>query len=179
MEKFKKLALIFSFIACSFLMLDTFSKASNNNEFSRMALKGINKFHVSLSGNSSISPDSEANYLSATDHIQSDVETKLSMAGINVANDEMVPYLSIEYRIIEQNKKGCIVYYVRLSVREWVTLDRDVTINGQYSETWSVDYLGVDPHFNSIKTKVDELVDVFLTAYFAVNPKCEKKPKTI
>ncbi len=155
--------------------------ASNIQEFSsdRKTLKGITTFKISKTGRSSISPSSQAELEKVSEQIKPIIKSKLRTAGIGVVDNGMHPHLSVCLDILELKDKGVYSFFLNLEVLQSVSLNRDSEISGAFSSTWNVGHLGSGPNLKSVKDTLNLLLDMFLEAYFSVNPKKKKKLNSI
>jgi len=108
-----------------------------------------------------------------------DTETKLRKAGIKVLTQEEClqtpgePYLYVNINI-NTGKPGDdkYSYSIDIGVIQNVLLQRDPRTKS-YSVTWSTGGVGIveKESVGSLRTSVDEVVNLFVTAFDSVNPK--------
>jgi hypothetical protein len=109
--------------------------------------------------------------------IQTDVELKLRLAGVKVLTKEESiktpgsPYLYVNLNFIPAN--GFSVYQIEVDLKQSVLLDRDNAVRSYGATTWSTSILGMAPRdtVSTIRRALSDLLDKFLNAYLAVNPK--------
>jgi hypothetical protein len=108
-----------------------------------------------------------------------DVEAKLRKAGIKVLTQEECfktpgePYLYVNINInTGKPGDGKYAYSIDIGVIQNVVLQRDPRMKS-YSVTWSTGGVGtIDKEFvGRLRESVDEVVSIFVTAFFSVNPK--------
>ncbi len=125
-----------------------------------------------------INPEIEKNGLS-TSQIQTDVELKLRMAGINVLTTEErlvapgKPWLYVKTHVLKSSQMKAYVFVVNLKLLQEVYLVRNAQITS--APTWHVGAggFGISPDLDVIRGVIKDSVDVFLNAWLSVNPKTE------
>jgi hypothetical protein len=142
-----------------------------DDETSRKSLKGVKGVQVVVE---SIKPEIEKDGLTTT-QVQTDVELKLRLAGLNV-----LPYKEIletpgsptlyVYPHVLKSSYNFYIYNIELALFQNVYLERDNKFSTT-SPTWSVGYLGITSELDYIRSKIKDQVDGFINAYLSVNPK--------
>lgn len=140
----------------------------------RATLAGLTGVRVEVED---IAADAEREGLTESD-LQRDIEMKLQQAGIRVFTEAEwrtapgKPTLNLEVRTLKPDTKTYVVS-ITLELEQEVRLARDATVNVS-ATTWSAPpRLGIVAagHFSSIRRDVREIVDQFIQAYLAANPK--------
>ena len=162
-------------------LLVTTARGQDNPGLERQSLKGLNAVYIFVG----LSKDFEDAGLSA-DGIKTNAKSKLRRAGIRVIETENEltktpgrPYLLIS---VEGSRVEAVYpYWASVGLNQRILLARDVSIKptGRFSgtmftaETWSVGIVGVrSPNqVQVIRGEIENLVDKFVDAYLAVNPK--------
>jgi len=142
-------------------------------EFDRQSLVGLKGVYILIED---INPEVERDGLSRVTR-QTDVDLKLRQAGITVYTREQSfsvpgsPYLYLAVNILK-TRSGLYAYAVALRLAQSVTLSRapHVTVTGA---TWHSGAVGVvgGANLSQIRDAVRDVVDQFLNAYLAANPK--------
>jgi hypothetical protein len=110
----------------------------------------------------------------STDAMQKDVEGRLRQAGLTITSDADA-YVYVHVTVADPGGTLPIPYVVDVSLMQEVTLPRGVkTRTPLQCPTWSVNRLGLtttDRLRPLLTERVNEFVDLFVTAYRSVNPK--------
>jgi hypothetical protein len=110
----------------------------------------------------------------STDAMQKDIEGRLRQAGLSITSDADA-YVYVHVTVADPGGTLPIPYVVDVSLMQEVTLPRGVkTRTPLQCPTWSVNRLGLtstDRLRPLITERVNEFVDLFVTAYRSVNPK--------
>lgn len=111
-----------------------------------------------------------------TNQLQKDTESKLQTAGIKVLSKEEFlrtvgkPYLYVNVNIsILRTQITRYIFYIRVEFNQEVSLVKIPMVVP--AATWSTGGWGIDFSLDSIRGIVNNQVDKFINAYFAVNPK--------
>ena len=142
-----------------------------DDETSRESLQGIKGVRVVVE---SIKPEIEKDGLTIT-QIQTDVELKLRLAGLNVllykelSKAPESPTLYVYPHVIKSSY-NIYIYNIELALFQNVYLERDSKISTT-APTWSAGYLGITSELDYIRSKIKDKVDSFINAYLSVNPK--------
>ena len=113
------------------------------------------------------------------DQLQMEVESKLRTAGIKVLTKEEAsgasgePYLYININVnIAKTEADIYPYSIDLLLIQKVSLLRDPKLTS-YAITWSTGGVGSigKPILSQLAESVEQMVDVFIKAYVAENPK--------
>ena len=161
-----------AFVALTSIVLFCSNMAAQNSEESRKSLKGITGFYVSVE---QLDNAIEKEGLT-TDQIRTDVELKLSTAGIQVFTKEQAshasgkPLLRVDLAI--GSKQGLYPYALDIGARQMVRLERDPAVT-VYATTWSVGSAGI-AGLLSVRDTVKDLLDEFLNAWLLENPRQPK-----
>lgn len=136
-------------------------------------LRGIKGINVLIEH---IAPEAERFGLTEG-KLQTDVELKLRMAGIEVSQIEPYPFLYVN--INTSHGSGIFAYNITVSVDQLVSLERNPNLKF-FATTWNEGMLGSTwERYLEIRVRntIKDLIDEFLNDYLAVNPKEESKPK--
>lgn len=139
-----------------------------NTEVARKTLEGINEISVVVE---SMGPEIERDGLTKS-QIQTDVEMKLRMTGLNVLTFEKVskvsgsPWIYVKINI-GKTSRGAYVFNINLELMQNVYLER--YSKRSIASTWSVEYFGITPNLDDIRSKTRGLVDDFRNAWVSVN----------
>lgn len=134
------------------------------------SLQGIKGVMVVISD---IKPEFEKGGLTKK-HIQKDVELKLRMAGLKVlswgerSKTPGMPYISVVPYIIK-TASGMYVFNVTLSLAQRIYLERNSKLIT--AATWDYLATGFTQNLDDIRSKIKDLVDIFLNEWLSVNPK--------
>jgi hypothetical protein len=144
-----------------------------DNQYSRKSLKGIKGVTVLMED---LGKEEESDGLSKKT-ILNDIELRLRQNGIKVFSENESyytpgsPYLYIHTTFKKINNISAYVYAVNIELGQDVTLNRSpIAVS---ATTWSKDFFGLIPirDLNSVREHIKISVDVFINAYFSVNPK--------
>jgi hypothetical protein len=141
------------------------------------SLRGLQGLEVSVE---ELSDEVERAGLHKTD-IQTDIELKLRLAGINVLTKEEslrlpgYPFLYVNVSV--QLNHGSATselasYALNCELHQYVTLARDLSISTDAS-TWDRGRVGLvgTNNLKKIRDDLRDLIDKFVNAYLSVNPK--------
>ncbi|HEY2150120.1 MAG TPA: hypothetical protein VGH34_04885 [Vicinamibacterales bacterium] len=110
----------------------------------------------------------------STEAMQKEVEARLRQAGLSITSDSDA-YVYVHVTVADPGGALPIPYVVDVSLMQEVTLPRGVkTRTPLQCPTWSVNRLGLtttDRLRPLLTERVNEFVDLFVTAYRSVNPK--------
>ncbi len=139
-----------------------------NTKVTRETLQGIKGISVVVE---KMGPESEKAGLTKS-QIQTDVEMKLRMTGLNVLTFEEVskvsgsPWIYVNINI-GKTSHGAYVFNINLELMQNVYLER--YNKRSIASTWSVEYIGITPNLDDIRSKTRSLVDDFRHAWVSVN----------
>lgn len=146
-----------------------------DNETQRRTLAGLQGIYVTIE---TLNPEVERDGLSES-AIKTDVELKLRQAGIRILTREQwlgtpgKPWLYLNVSVLKSPWSGEYVYGIELKLIQEVTLTR-VPRTMTDASTWeargSVGIAG-QARLLDIRNFVRDMVDQFINAYLAVNPK--------
>ena len=130
-------------------------------------LKGITAIQVFVEG---VSPEDKAHGLTRA-RLQADVEGRLRQAGI-VLSARATEYLYVNVNTL-QSRRGVQSYSVVVMVRQPAYLVRDPALTAPGAITWwkGTDGITTTANLQSVRDAVGDLVDKFIHAYRAQNPK--------
>ncbi len=135
----------------------------------RKTLQGIKEFSIFVE---QIEPEIGKEGLTRQ-QIQKDVEQNVSQAGIKLTNEGMRPVLYVKVTTLKRDDLKGYIYDVDVNVRQDVKLLRDLFFIGCRATTWSTSSVGFISGLDLIKNIIKGQVDIFIDAYFSVNPKVE------
>ena len=110
-----------------------------------------------------------------TDHLRTDAELKLKMAGIKVQSEKEsmekvgIPQLHIIVKVLGTSS-GNYAAHIRLELREAVDLVRHPGVE-VFTSTWTTGRFGVTQSLSDVRKQEQALLDKFITEYIAANPK--------
>ena len=110
-----------------------------------------------------------------TDHLRTDAELKLKMAGIKVQSEKesmRTPgssQLCIMVKVLGTSS-GDYAAHIRVELREKVGLVRHPGME-VFTSTWTTGRFGVPPSLSDVRQQEQKLIDKFITEYMAANPK--------
>ncbi len=113
------------------------------------------------------------------DQIQMEVESKLRTAGIKILTKEEAfntpgePFLYININVnIAKTESDIYPYSIDLLLIQKVSLVRDPKLTS-YAITWSTGGVGsiAKPILSQLAESIEKMVDIFIKAYLAENPK--------
>jgi hypothetical protein len=155
-----------------------FALAVEDDEYARSTLRGLPGVYVAVEA---LDPDVQQDGLTKAT-LQADAELRLRMAGIRVlsreewAKTQGGPVCYIDVSIVKDVGLTDVLdfdlyaFEVSVELHQDVALVRDMAVK-VLSPTWSASYVGFTNTLPRIRTKVTELVERFINAYQAVNPK--------
>lgn len=139
---------------------------ADDSQLSRATLKGISAVYVLVED---LDDDAKAMGLTK-DAIQTDVELKLRLAGMQVVPPEdgvTLPYLYVRVTVSDRSARAA---YTEVRLHQNALLQR----NGQIAygaTTWDKSGLKIGPTAQGIRNEIKDHVDTFLNAWLSVNPK--------
>jgi hypothetical protein len=146
-----------------------------DSEINRATLKGLRGVRVLVED---LAPEVEREGL-LKDQLQKSVEERLRSAGIRVLTQEEAvkapgePYLYVNINIsFAKGEEGICSYSIDVALIQNVTLVR-IPKQASYAVTWSTGGVGLigKKSLSELKGSVEEIVDIFVKAFFSVNPK--------
>jgi hypothetical protein len=147
---------------------------AQDDETSRSSLKGLNGVKVVVEG---LKPLEEQAGLTVAD-LQTDVELKLRLAGIPVltasAEAPGAPFLYVRVTVVSRTTNNVWPYVLGAQLNQTVRLDRSPTTIVSGVTTWGVARVGAaDPSTirGRVRDSAKDLIDQFVNAYLAANPK--------
>jgi hypothetical protein len=155
-----------------------FASPVEDDEYARSTLRGLPGVYVAVEA---LDPDVQQDGLTKAT-LQADAELRLRMAGIKVlsreewAKTQGGPVCYIDVSIVKDVGLTHVLdfdlyaFEVSVELHQDVALVRDMAVK-VLSPTWSASYVGFTNALPRIRTKVTELVERFINAYQAVNPK--------
>ncbi len=154
------------------LVLLTGSNAAADIEYERETLRGLRGIRVVVER---LPPEAERDGLTRST-IQTDVELKLRQAGIPLLSradrPPGSPYLYVNVNTY-QSRVGLYAFSVQAGLVQFVILERNRNITSQattWEATGSVGAVGSEK-LSEVRNAVRDMVDEFINAYLAVNPK--------
>jgi hypothetical protein len=147
-------------------LLSTSATHAQDDDFSRRSLKGIKGVKVVVDLSPGIAEDSGLTTIA----LRTDIQLKLQQASIAVlATGDL--YLYIGIAVVPSSDKATWPYAVMVELHQPVALTRDSSIVAPRAITWNVLRWGdVDKqNLRSLRTDVQDTVDMFINAYLAVN----------
>lgn len=138
-----------------------------DTEASRETLRGIKGVWVAIED---INPEIERDGLTKK-QIQTDVELKIRLAGLNVLERLKAPgrpWLYVGVNVF-RTSLGPYVYVVDVELWQDVYIERNS--KRSVALTWSTNYFGITSDLNPIRNEIKDRVDIFLNAWLSVNPK--------
>lgn len=163
-------SLILAGLILSFTILKSGSVVlSADNEYTRPSLTGLRDIAVVVE---SLSAEMMQEGLSQKE-IESDVIAKLQSAGIQVLTEENglwvagIPYLYVNINGIKSKE---YFYHINLEFHQDAFLERNTRIKVD-AVTWSRRYVGASPHFDDIRTVIEDMIGIFINAFLSVNPR--------
>jgi hypothetical protein len=162
-------------LSIGILILVTSPVLALNSEMNRSTLQGLKGVRVLVED---LAPEIEREGL-VKDQLQKSVEEKLRSAGIKVLTQEEAvktlgePYLYVNVNInFAKGEEERCSYSIDLALIQNVTLVRNPK-QTSYAVTWStggVESIG-KKSLGDLRESVEEIVDLFVKAFFSVNPK--------
>jgi hypothetical protein len=146
-----------------------------NSEMNRTTLQGLRGVRVLVED---LAPEVEREGL-LKDQLQKIVEGRLRSAGIRVLTQEEAvkapgePYLYVNVNIsFVKGEEEICSYSIDVALIQNVTLVR-IPKQTSYAVTWSTGGVGLigKKSLSELKESVEEIVDIFVRAFFSVNPK--------
>ena len=146
-----------------------------NSEMNRATLQGLRGVRVLVED---LAPEVEREGL-VKDHLQKSVEERLRSAGIRVLTQEEAvkapgePYLYVNVNIsFAKGEEEICSYSIDVALIQNVTLVR-IPKQTSYAVTWSTGGVGLiaKKSLSELKESVEEFADIFVKAFFSVNPK--------
>jgi hypothetical protein len=143
---------------------------ADDDENTRPSLRGLTGVAVIIED---LKPEIEQNGLTLS-AIRTDIELKLRQAGIPIiglVNIPGKPFLHISVDVLRSDRPTW-PYAIRVELRQMVSLTRDPAIS-MHTATWDVGSYGTiaKQNLRNLRDSAKDLVDEFINAYLAVNPK--------
>jgi len=171
MRKRRSLSLLVTVI----LMLVASPLVALNSEMNRSTLQGLKGVRVLVED---FAPEAEREGL-VKNQIQKDVEDKLRAGGMKVLTQEEAvkipgePYLYVNLNInFSKEEEEVCSYSIDIALIQNVNLVRNPK-QTTYAITWSTGGVGLigKKSLSQLKESVEDVVDIFMKAFFSVNPK--------
>ena len=149
--------------------------AALNSEMNRATLQGLKGVRILVED---LAPEVERGGL-VKNQLQKSAEEKLRSAGIKVLTQEEAvktpgePYLYVNINInFAKGEEEVCSYSIDIALIQNVTLVRNPK-QTSYAVTWSTGGVGMigKKSLGELKESVDEIVEIFVQAFFSVNPK--------
>ena|SRR5256885_1808734 len=145
----------------------------DDNESTRKTLAGLRGIRV-LAGVAMDSDQARRDGLSG-EQLQTDVELKLREAGVAVLSlqDSSAPVLTVNVFVLRGSPQRFYAFSIAVEVQETVTLNRNPSV-AVWTDTWRTPTtLGTVSvgQLRSVRDNVRDVVDQFINAYLAANPK--------
>jgi len=146
-----------------------------DSEMNRATLQGLRGVRVLVED---LAPEVEREGL-VKDQLQKSVEERLRSAGIRVLTQEEAvkapgePYLYVNVNIsFAKGEEEICSYSIDVALIQNVTLVR-IPKQTSYAVTWSTGGVGLigKKSLSELKGSVEEIADIFVKAFFSVNPK--------
>jgi hypothetical protein len=146
-----------------------------NSEMNRATLQGLRGVRVLVED---LAPEVEREGL-VKDQLQKSVDERLRAAGIRVLTQEEAvkalgePYLYVNVNIsFAKGGEEICSYSIDVALIQNVTLVR-IPKQTSYAVTWSTGGVGLiaKKSLSELKESVEEFADIFVKAFFSVNPK--------
>jgi len=163
-----------SVMALAFMLVHV-SPALSDSPRERATLAGLTGVGVVVEA---MDPDAEKDGLT-TSTLRTEVELKLRQAGIRVLTEAEravapgSPFLYLRVATMKSDGVGVYIYNITLELVQEVRLTRNPAIT-MLATTWRVGgFLGIIQHRNlsQVRESVRDVMDQFLNAYLAANPK--------
>jgi hypothetical protein len=149
---------------------DLFVLAFDTDAASLRGLKGVGVL-VEVSG-----PETVRQSVSDV-QLGADAAVRLRIAGIDVLSKEQFlkapgrPVLCLNVNALKVKTSGRYAYFIDISLKQNVYLERNPEIDGLQATTWSRKTAAVVSDLHDIQAKAMELVGDFIDAYISVSPK--------
>jgi hypothetical protein len=164
-----------SLLVTGILMLMASPLFALNSEMNRSTLQGLKGVRVLVED---FAPEVEREGL-VKNQIQKDVENKLRAGGMKVLTQEEAvktpgePYLYVNLNVnFPKNEEEVCSYSIDIALIQNVNLARNPK-QTTYAITWSTGGVGLirKKSLSQLKESVEDVVDIFIKAFFSVNPK--------
>ena len=164
-----------SLFVIGMLMLMASPLFALNSEMNRSTLQGLKGVRVLVED---FAPEVEREGL-VKNQIQKDVEDKLRAGGMKVLTQEEAvktpgePYLYVNLNInFSKEEEEVCSYSIDIALIQNVNLVRNPK-QTTYAITWSTGGVGLigKKSLSQLKESVEDIVDIFIKAFFSVNPK--------
>lgn len=146
-----------------------------DEQSSRATLRGLPGVEVSIEA---LAPEVEQAGLTRQ-HLQTDVELRLRLAGIRVLTHEErltavgQPWLYVNVNVALNRTLGLTVYNIDVELYQKVFLDTGAVTSGVPAVTWDKGMMGTRAmnDFSNIRESLRGQIDAFIDAYLSVNPR--------
>ncbi|HSB04593.1 MAG TPA: hypothetical protein VLK23_05310 [Thermodesulfobacteriota bacterium] len=164
-----------SLLLTGMLMLMASPLFALNSEMNRSTLQGLKGVRVLVED---FAPEIEREGL-AKNQIQKDVEDKLRAGGMRVLTQEEAlkipgePYLYVNLNVnFSKDGEEVCSYSIDIALIQNVNLVRNPK-QTTYAVTWSTGGVGLikKKSLGQLKESIEDVVDIFVRAFFSVNPK--------
>jgi len=170
MNNYKRIAIVTGIVVCVLVQLEGLGFGDGPE-----VLRGLERIEVVVE---QLDPEVEKDGLIET-QLKTDVELKLRLAGIKVISFEefqktpaSAASLILNISIIKTSRSW-YAFYAELNLMESaITLRHFQTLKYFGMVSWeSKGFIGYTPDLSTVRNVAKDLVDEFVTAYLAVNPK--------
>jgi len=164
-----------SLLVTGFLMIMASPLLALNSEMNRSSLQGLKGIRVLVED---FAPEVEREGL-VKNQIQKDVEDKLRAGGMKILTQEEAvktpgePYLYVNLNVnFSKDEEEVCSYSIDIALIQNVNLVRNPK-QTTYAITWSTGGVGLigKKSLGQLKESVEDVVDIFIKAFFSVNPK--------
>ena len=164
-----------SLLVTGMLMLMASPLFALNSEMNRSTLQGLKGVRVLVED---FAPEVEREGL-VKNQIQKDVEDKLRAGGMKVLTQEEAlkipgePYLYVNLNVnFSKDEEEVCSYSIDIALIQNVNLVRNPK-QTTYAITWSTGGVGLigKKSLGQLKESVEDVIDIFIKAFFSVNPK--------
>ena len=164
-----------SLLVTGILMLMASPLLALNSEMNRSSLQGLKGVRVLVED---FAPEVEREGL-VKNQIQKDVENKLRAGGMKVLTQEEAvktpgePYLYVNLNVnFSKDEEEVCSCSIDIALIQNVNLARNPK-QSAYAITWSTGGVGLigEKSLSQLKESVEDVVDIFIKAFFSVNPK--------
>ena len=159
-------------LSLSAVLISGLPSSADDSELSRATLEGLTGVYVLVEGFEEVAK--RAGFDKRT--FQTDVELELRTAGIKVLSREESfetpghPLLYVQLNPLHKRPNEIAAYSVIIIFKQRALLERDPSLRVPGAATWSQGTAG-EGDISDIREEVKDLTDIFINAWFSVNPK--------